>query len=92
MVKLVLNLVILSLLLSLALALNRKLMETRKKICLEPSSYGTCKARQLRFYYDASSNSCNAFYYSGCGGTQNRFASQTQCWDYCMDPEIIYEI
>ncbi|XP_034662170.1 kunitz-type serine protease inhibitor HCRG2-like [Drosophila subobscura] len=92
MVKLMLNLVILSLLLSSALALNQTLMEIRKSICLEPSSYGSCKERQLRFHYDALSNSCNAFYYSGCGGTQNRFESQTQCWDYCMDPEITYEI
>ncbi|XP_077523656.1 PI-actitoxin-Afv2b-like [Amblyomma americanum] len=45
-----------------------------------PLYIGPCKARFLRFYYDASSNTCRQFTYGGCRSKGNYF--ETQC--YCM--------
>ncbi|EDW38817.1 GL13730 [Drosophila persimilis] len=91
MVKLMLNFAILSLLLCLASATKKELLEHRKKICMQPSDYGSCKERRLRWYYDPTANACKPFTYSGCGGTYNRFERETECWNYCMDPDIFYE-
>ncbi|XP_022213153.1 kunitz-type serine protease inhibitor HCRG2-like [Drosophila obscura] len=92
MVKLMLNVVVLSLLLCLALAMSRQLIEHRRKICMEPEAYGSCNQKQLRWYHDPMTSACKPFYYSGCGGNYNRFNRETLCWDYCMDPAISYDI
>ncbi|XP_022215323.2 kunitz-type serine protease inhibitor HCRG2-like [Drosophila obscura] len=91
MVKLMLNLVILSLIVCLTSALSTQSIVHRMKICFEPRSYGNCRNRQARWYYDQWSKTCHAFFYSGCGGNYNRFITKNACMSYCRDPQIPYD-
>jgi len=51
--------------------------------CMEEKAVGRCKARMPRFYYDRSSGSCARFFYSGCRGNGNNFASEESCEATC---------
>ncbi|KAI1733250.1 kunitz/Bovine pancreatic trypsin inhibitor domain-containing protein [Ditylenchus destructor] len=39
----------------------------------------------LRFYYDSTTQHCQPFLYSGCGGNGNRFESAAKCREACSD-------
>ncbi|KAH9278834.1 Amyloid beta A4 protein [Echinococcus granulosus] len=51
--------------------------------CFEPHDVGPCRAYIRSYYYDPQSNTCQLFYYGGCGGTRNRFYSEEACMDAC---------
>ncbi|BFF92432.1 PI-stichotoxin-She2a-like [Drosophila madeirensis] len=87
MVKLILNIVFLSLLLYLSAADNPPNLANRLTICTQPSEYGNCNERQLRWYFHPEHNKCKPFYYSGCGGNSNIFYSQFECTAYCIRPD-----
>ncbi|SPP80750.1 PI-actitoxin-Axm2b-like [Drosophila guanche] len=91
MVKLMLNIVILSLLLYLASGLSPDQANERMKNCIKHSAYGYCRGQQTRWFYDTMTNNCQTFLYSGCGGNINRFTSLPECLDYCTHPEISYD-
>ncbi|KAL6744401.1 hypothetical protein Aduo_017340 [Ancylostoma duodenale] len=52
-------------------------------ICSLPLMVGSCTAPVTRFYYDASSGTCQRFTYSGCGGNANNFQSLASCQATC---------
>lgn len=52
-------------------------------ICELPSQYGDCRENVLSWYFEPETSLCTAFYYSGCGGNGNRFASEGQCERQC---------
>ncbi|CAG0912323.1 unnamed protein product [Notodromas monacha] len=54
--------------------------------CHLPKVSGSCGAKLLRFHYDAVKGQCIHFWYSGCGGNQNRFQSLNECQKHCIDP------
>ncbi|XP_022215335.2 kappaPI-actitoxin-Avd3c-like [Drosophila obscura] len=87
MATLMMNFVILGLLLCLEAVPNGPNFYDRLHICTLPSEFGHCRERQIRWYYDITSKSCQPFYYSGCGGNYNRFLRKSGCSDYCMDPD-----
>jgi hypothetical protein len=41
-------------------------------MCLKGIEIGDCKASLKRFYYDANTNECKEFSYSGCKGIHDR--------------------
>ena len=51
--------------------------------CMEEKAVGRCKARMPRFHYDRSSGRCASFFYSGCRGNGNNFASEESCEATC---------
>lgn len=51
--------------------------------CLEPPYTGPCKARKIRFFYDAESGVCKTFIYGGCHARQNNFLSYNNCMRTC---------
>ena len=51
--------------------------------CLEPGDIGPCRARILKYYYNAEEGSCAELYYGGCGGNGNRFESFQECTNVC---------
>ncbi|KAH8326728.1 hypothetical protein KR067_012343, partial [Drosophila pandora] len=51
--------------------------------CLFTPKYGPCKKRYKVFAYDLMTNRCVQFYYSGCGGNPNRFATENECRTTC---------
>ncbi|EDV44001.1 uncharacterized protein Dana_GF18766 [Drosophila ananassae] len=55
----------------------------RQEKCLFTPKYGPCKKRYKVFAYDLMTNRCVQFYYSGCGGNPNRFATENECRTTC---------
>lgn len=51
--------------------------------CLYMADAGPCDAKIRVFGYDYVSNRCVHFYYSGCGGNPNRFATRSECMETC---------
>ncbi|XP_070527125.1 papilin isoform X2 [Cardiocondyla obscurior] len=72
----------------------------RKDICTLPRAEGTCMEKQSRWYFDQSENRCMPFYYTGCNGNKNNFASRDACefdcppkmeQDICLLPALLGE-
>ncbi|VDN37910.1 unnamed protein product [Cylicostephanus goldi] len=59
-------------------------------LCSLPMVVGSCTAPVTRFYYDASSGSCQRFTYSGCGGNANNFQSLASCQATCGSSGMIF--
>ncbi|XP_063706163.1 kunitz-type serine protease inhibitor A-like [Culicoides brevitarsis] len=53
-------------------------------ICRGGSDRGLCDANINRFFYDEPSNTCQPFYWSGCGGNNNNFVLQGDCERQCV--------
>ncbi|KAJ8037370.1 Kunitz-type serine protease inhibitor DrKIn-II [Holothuria leucospilota] len=45
---------------------------------------GRCRARKLRYSFNADSNQCELFTYGGCGGNDNNFKTQADCEATCV--------
>ncbi|MXQ83328.1 hypothetical protein E5288_WYG001449 [Bos mutus] len=52
--------------------------------CLEPLQPGNCSEYVVRWYYDKYVNSCARFWFSGCKGSGNRFNSEKECEEICI--------
>lgn len=62
------------------------------EICTLDAQYGNCKGHQWKWYYDFVRDRCIQFDFSGCGGNQNRFHSQSSCITYCLNPSNKYNM
>ncbi|KAL2789738.1 papilin isoform 1 precursor, partial [Daubentonia madagascariensis] len=51
--------------------------------CLLPSAHGPCADWAARWYFVASVGRCNRFWYGGCHGNVNNFASEQECMSSC---------
>ena len=53
--------------------------------CSQPAKVeGSCHDYVLAYSYVSSSGRCEAFYYGGCEGNENRFESAEDCESECM--------
>nr|KAF6337927.1 collagen type XXVIII alpha 1 chain [Pipistrellus kuhlii] len=52
--------------------------------CLEDLNPGNCAEYVVRWYYDQQVNSCARFWFSGCNGSGNRFNSEKECQEICI--------
>jgi len=53
--------------------------------CSQPAKVeGSCHDYVLAYSYVSSSGRCEAFYYGGCEGNENRFESAEDCESQCM--------
>lgn len=52
--------------------------------CLEDLKPGNCVEYVVRWYYDQQVNSCARFWFSGCNGSGNRFNSEKECQEICI--------
>uniref|UniRef100_A0A8C5LIL0 Collagen, type VI, alpha 3 n=1 Tax=Jaculus jaculus TaxID=51337 RepID=A0A8C5LIL0_JACJA len=57
-------------------------------ICKLPKEVGTCQNFKLMWYYDSNTKSCARFWHGGCGGNENKFASQEECEKVCA-PDLL---
>ncbi|SFL49973.1 BPTI/Kunitz-type proteinase inhibitor domain-containing protein [Streptococcus equinus] len=55
----------------------------RPDFCLEPPYTGPCKARIIRYFYNAKAGLCQAFVYGGCRAKRNNFKSAEDCMRTC---------
>ncbi|NXB05786.1 COSA1 protein, partial [Cnemophilus loriae] len=53
--------------------------------CLEPMKPGDCLDYVVKWYYDKNGNSCGQFWYGSCNGTNNRFETEKECRETCVD-------
>ncbi|NXA62437.1 COSA1 protein, partial [Mohoua ochrocephala] len=53
--------------------------------CLEPMKPGDCWDYVVKWYYDRNGNSCGQFWYGGCNGNNNRFETEKECRETCVD-------
>ncbi|XP_021257208.1 papilin isoform X2 [Numida meleagris] len=52
-------------------------------MCLLPSAHGPCANWTTRWYFVTVVGKCNRFWYGGCHGNKNRFASEEECMRVC---------
>ncbi|NXY24678.1 PPN protein, partial [Atrichornis clamosus] len=52
-------------------------------ICLLPSAHGPCTNWTTRWYFVGVVGKCNRFWYGGCQGNKNSFASEDECMRVC---------
>lgn len=53
-------------------------------ICAAPADAGGCRNFTLLWYYDGANSNCRQFYYGGCDGNDNRFATNDECISRCQ--------
>ncbi|XP_006865675.1 PREDICTED: papilin [Chrysochloris asiatica] len=55
--------------------------------CLLPSAHGSCADWVAHWYFIPSVGQCNRFWYGGCHGNANNFASEEECLSSCRGPQ-----
>lgn len=53
--------------------------------CLLPSAPGSCGDWAAHWYFVPSVGRCNRFWYGGCHGNANNFASEQECMSSCRE-------
>lgn len=54
--------------------------------CTLDKDLGTCRNFTVRWFFDKEYGDCSRFWYGGCDGNGNRFRSQEECKDVCVQP------
>jgi hypothetical protein len=67
--------------------LNKNVIEEKllssPDACFLPRQEGPCGEKLARWYYDMNESRCVPFYYGGCQGNANRFATLGECEKGC---------
>lgn len=72
-------------------------MKEATRICKQELDQGVCNETEARWGFDEAARACVPFYFSGCGGNQNNFATRSECQRMCPNAfppelEILYKI
>ncbi|KAL7872951.1 hypothetical protein AOLI_G00120220 [Acnodon oligacanthus] len=60
------------------------LPSTQRVSCVLPHTAGLCDQWTARYYYDATSSRCVHFWFGGCHGNSNNFATLEECQRTCQ--------
>ncbi|KAK2909653.1 collagen alpha-6(VI) chain-like isoform X2 [Channa argus] len=55
-----------------------------KDSCFFKQDPGNCQNYTMMWFFDTEQNECSRFWYSGCGGNENRFKTQEDCENLCL--------
>lgn len=68
--------------------ITRRLPSTimNRDACSLKVDLGTCQNFVRKWFFDPGTGGCVAFLYGGCGGNGNRFNSEAECLNACMEP------
>ena len=56
--------------------------------CTQPAETGFCRALFPRYFYNATSETCEEFIFGGCDGNENNFETLDECRNECEKPGI----
>nr|XP_054928901.1 papilin-like [Dermacentor andersoni] len=65
---------------------NSTRVAVSRDICALPKEEGPCRAAILHWHYNMAAGRCEQFYYGGCDGNENNFASHLECEQTCGQP------
>uniref|UniRef100_A0A3Q2YBP0 Papilin a, proteoglycan-like sulfated glycoprotein n=1 Tax=Hippocampus comes TaxID=109280 RepID=A0A3Q2YBP0_HIPCM len=57
-----------------------------RSICSLPKAAGSCASWTARFFFNVLTNKCTEFWYGGCHGNSNHFATEEECHRVCHEP------
>ncbi|XP_035219260.1 papilin-like isoform X2 [Stegodyphus dumicola] len=57
------------------------------EVCSFPKEAGPCRNFTVKWFFDVAYGSCSRFWYGGCDGNGNVFASQDECESACVNPD-----
>lgn len=57
------------------------------EVCSLPKEAGPCRNFTVKWFFDVSYGGCSRFWYGGCDGNGNVFATQDECESVCVKPE-----
>ncbi|KAM3958095.1 LOW QUALITY PROTEIN: proteoglycan-like sulfated glycoprotein papilin [Aphomia sociella] len=60
--------------------------ESKQAACSLTTDRGSCHNYTVYWYYDMEYGGCSRFWYGGCEGNGNRFATKEECEDVCVQP------
>nr|XP_054928942.1 actinia tenebrosa protease inhibitors-like [Dermacentor andersoni] len=60
--------------------------------CHLPKESGPCFGNFPRYYYNATTNSCEQFIYGGCQGNANNFLTLEKCESVCSNSSYVLEL
>merc|ERR1712142_501637 len=63
-----------------------------ESVCGLSPDKGSCKGNKQRYYYNAQEEMCKEFYWSGCGGNDNNFVSEHECFKACHPGEEDFQL
>ena len=49
---------------------------------------GPCKEAHLRYFFEKKTKKCKLFYYGGCEGNANNFATELECEQKCVKRKL----
>uniref|UniRef100_A0A8D3EDE6 BPTI/Kunitz inhibitor domain-containing protein n=1 Tax=Scophthalmus maximus TaxID=52904 RepID=A0A8D3EDE6_SCOMX len=52
--------------------------------CSQILDPGPCRDYVVKWYYDATANSCAQFWFGGCLGNSNQFETERSCREACF--------
>ncbi|KAH9633689.1 hypothetical protein HF086_009023 [Spodoptera exigua] len=60
--------------------------ENKQAACSLPADPGSCHNFTAMWYFDMTYGGCSRFWYGGCEGNGNRFATKEDCMNVCVEP------
>ena len=54
--------------------------------CRLDKDRGSCRDFKVKWFFDMEYGGCSRFWYGGCEGNDNRFSSQEECKEKCVEP------
>lgn len=59
--------------------------EETEEYCLAPIKVGRCRAKFMRWHYNAETNDCEEFTYGGCKPNKNNYVQKEDCLQACRN-------